>query len=78
MGGGISWDDWGSKNADNYWFSVLNLSVGYERVISKRLSIQAEPYLKVPLTGLGAGSMKMGSYGMFFSLKYRPASGSRK
>lgn len=63
---------WGSSNSKQYVFSVLNLSLGYEKKISKHFSIQAEPYLKIPLQGLGYGDMKIGSYGMFFSLKYRP------
>jgi hypothetical protein len=65
-------DYWGPGSDTQYVFSVLNLSVGYERMISKHFSIQAEPYFKIPLKGLGYGTMKIGSYGMFFSLKYRP------
>lgn len=70
---------WDSKTSSdyfkkNYLFSVLNLSVGYERTLSKHISIQAEPYMKIPLTGMGYGTMKIGSYGMFFSLKYHPTS----
>jgi hypothetical protein len=61
----------------NYLFSVLNLSAGYERAIGKNFSLQVEPYLKLPLKGLGYGYMRMDSYGIFFSLKYRPGFGSK-
>jgi hypothetical protein len=74
--------NWGSSpaspyplNSDtnsNYLFSIWNLSVGLERSLGKHFSIQAEPYLKVPLKGLGTGSIRMDSYGIFFTLKYKP------
>jgi hypothetical protein len=63
---------------ESYPFSVFNLSVGYERNISQTLSLQVEPYLKIPLKELGYGYMRMNSYGVFFSLKYRPAFGSKR
>ena len=57
---------------DKQWFSVLNLSVGYERKISKTLSLQAEPFFKQPLKGIGFGSVKLNTTGFFISAKYRP------
>jgi hypothetical protein len=62
----------------NYLFSIWNLSVGLERSLGKHFSIQAEPYLKVPLQGLGTGSIRMDSYGMFFTLKYKPGFRTKK
>jgi hypothetical protein len=58
------------KVSEQYWFSILNLSAGYERMLTKRLSLQVEPYLKVPLNGIGFGNMDLSSYGMFFGVKY--------
>lgn len=52
------------------WFKVLNLSVGYERMLNKRLSVQAEPYMKLPLEGLAFGRMKLSSYGLFLGVHY--------
>jgi hypothetical protein len=49
-----------------------------ERSLGKRFSLQAEPYLKVPLTGLGKGSMRMDSYGILFTLKYKPFLNTKK
>jgi hypothetical protein len=62
----------------NYLFSIVNLSVGMERSLGKHFSIQAEPYLKVPLKGLGTGSMRMDSYGILFTLKYKPTFNTKK
>jgi len=62
----------------NYIFSIVNLSAGMERSFGKRFSLQAEPYLKVPLKGLGMGSMRMTSYGVLFTLKYKPQFNSKR
>ncbi|AEV96734.1 hypothetical protein A4D02_29285 [Niastella koreensis] len=62
-----------SNNTNStYLFSILNLSVGMERSLGKRFSLQAEPYLKIPLKDLGLGNMRMNSYGILFTLKYKP------
>ena len=58
------------KVSEQYWFSVLNLSAGYERMLTKRLSLQVEPYLKLPLNGIGFGNMDLSSYGVFFGVRY--------
>ena len=55
-----------------YLFSIWNLSIGMERSLGKRFSLQAEPYLKIPLKDLGLGNMRMNSYGILFTLKYKP------
>ncbi|PJJ54818.1 hypothetical protein CLV45_3164 [Hymenobacter chitinivorans DSM 11115] len=62
--------DWQVKNGSNHWLSVVNLSAGYERSLASRWSVQAEPYVKVPLGGVGFGQVKLSSAGVFFSLKY--------
>jgi hypothetical protein len=51
--------------------SVVNLSVGYERNLGRRFSWQAEPFLKLPLGGVGFGKVRLGSGGVFVSLKYK-------
>jgi hypothetical protein len=65
-------EPWGSGTTSRYFFSVVNLSAGYEQNISKQFSIQAEPYLKLPLKGLGYGTMRMESFGLYLSVKYKP------
>jgi hypothetical protein len=67
-----------SDSNSNYFFSILNLSVGMERSLGKHFSIQAEPYLKVPLQGLGKGSIRMDSYGIYFTLKFKPGFRTKK
>lgn len=63
---------WKTDSNYNYFLSNVNLSVGYERAIGRNFSVQAEPYLKLPLQGLGYGNMKMNSYGLYVTFKYKP------
>jgi hypothetical protein len=54
-----------------YDFSQLNISAGYERALSRRLSWQVEPFVKVPLKGVGYYKINLLSTGAFFSLRYK-------
>ncbi|MEP7252883.1 MAG: outer membrane beta-barrel protein [Ginsengibacter sp.] len=44
--------------------AVANLSIGYENSISKNLKIRVEPFLKIPLQGMGVGSLPVTSAGL--------------
>jgi len=59
------------ENVGNYWFSVVNLSIGYEKQIGKNISLQAEPFFKQPLKGVGFGNIKLNTTGIFFTGKYK-------
>jgi hypothetical protein len=62
---------WSAPTRNNHWFGVVNLSLGYERKLSRRFSLQVEPYVKLPLAGVGAGKVKLFTTGAFFVLKYQ-------
>jgi hypothetical protein len=55
------------ENENKHYFSVLNLSGGYSRKISSGFSVQAEPYMKIALSGVGYGKVKLNSAGILFS-----------
>ena len=59
-------------NGNRHLFSILNVSAGYERKISKTLHIQAEPYLNLPLSGVGEGKVKLHSAGLRAGINYTP------
>ncbi|GAB3875502.1 hypothetical protein GCM10028824_31040 [Hymenobacter segetis] len=59
-----------ATNQNQHYFSILNLSAGYERALSSRWSLQAEPYLKLPLAGVGTGKIRLTSAGVFLGVKY--------
>lgn len=63
--------NWKTDSNSNYLFSVINLSAGKEWQIGKKLFFQAEPYLKVPVKGIGNGDIQLNSYGIIFGLKYQ-------
>jgi hypothetical protein len=62
--------EWHGKTGWN-GFSQLNLSGGFERSFSRRLSWQVEPFMKVPLKGIGFFKIDLLSTGAFFSLRYK-------
>ncbi len=60
------------ENENKHLFSALTLSGGYQRNIGKHISIMAEPYLKLPLSGVGYGKVKLNSGGILFSIGINP------
>ena len=57
-------------NQNQHLFSILNLSAGYERRLGGHWRVQAEPYLKLPLAGVGQGKVRLTSAGVFLGVKY--------
>lgn len=68
---------WIINNENKHYFSILTLSAGYLHNINKRISILVEPYIKMPLKGVGYGKVKLNSGGLLFSLGIKPF-GSKK
>lgn len=64
--------DWTINNKNKNFFSVLNLSGGYQYYFNKQFSITAEPYINLPLSGIGAGKVKLNSSGLLFTLTVKP------
>ena len=47
-----------------------NLSLGYQHFISKKINIVIEPFLKVPLNGMGVGNLPITSAGLRLSIAH--------
>lgn len=60
------------QGANQHYFGIVNVSVGYERKLGRQLGIQVEPYFKVPFSGVGEGDVSLKSTGIFVGLKYYP------
>ena len=60
------------KNENSHIFSVLNLSGGYQHHLSDRVSVMGEPYVKIPVSGVGYGKVKLNSAGVLFTVSVRP------
>ncbi|MGV3589425.1 MAG: hypothetical protein ACO1OF_20630 [Adhaeribacter sp.] len=71
-GGGTGYDSYYEvKNKNRHLFSIYNLSGYYGRQLAPGITAGVEPFVKVPLAGVGAGKIKLTSAGIFFSLSYR-------
>ncbi|MBC7848574.1 MAG: porin family protein [Chitinophagaceae bacterium] len=70
--------DWSTSSTQNEWFKILNLSAGWESKINQSWSLQAEPFIKVPLAGVGHGELDISSYGLLLGIKYSPGFNKKK
>ncbi len=57
-----------SFDAPSNIFSIIQLSAGYEYAIGQKIRIRIEPYFKIPLAGVGTGSMPISSSGIYFGI----------
>ncbi len=51
---------------------MVTLSAGYQRKINNTFSLMAEPYMKLPLSGVGFGKVKLNSMGIMFTVGIAP------
>lgn len=58
------------RNANKHILSVVNLSIGMEKPLTKQTSLLIMPYAKIPLTGIGQGETDLKSFGIGFQLNY--------
>ncbi|GGM73765.1 hypothetical protein GCM10010967_01730 [Dyadobacter beijingensis] len=59
-------------NTGWYLFSHANVSAGYEYRISRKLSLLAEPSIRVPLKRVGYGKVNLITTGLWLSVRYTP------
>lgn len=59
------------RNENREWFKVVNVSIGLQHPISQSLTLQVEPFVKVPLAEMGAGNVAISSIGLFLNLRYQ-------
>lgn len=65
----IKWKSWEGKTGP-YYLGVLNFSMGYEYQLFRKLSIQAEPFFKLPIAHVGFGQVNLSTLGLLVSAKY--------
>ncbi len=63
--------NWEKSRGSDHFFSTFNLSVGYERQLKKGFTVQIEPYLKLPIKGVGFAAVDIYSTGLLISGKYQ-------
>jgi len=52
------------KGENQHYLGVLNFAMAYERMISQKTNISFQPYLKLPITGIGQGNVNLISTGL--------------
>ncbi len=52
------------KNTQGYWASEVRISAGYQHSLIKKLNIRVEPYIQIPLKGIGIGALPVTSTGL--------------
>ncbi|MEC3880537.1 hypothetical protein [Parapedobacter sp. 10938] len=55
------------RNQNRHILGIANLSVGYRRQLGGAVSLTVQPFVKVPLTGIGNGKLKLYSSGVALS-----------
>jgi hypothetical protein len=61
-----------SYSGNQHLFSNAIFSAGIEKNISKKIILQLEPTIGIPLKGVGEGSVKLYSTSLLLGLKYKP------
>ncbi len=63
-----------STNEDSkqqHYFGIGTVSIGYQKYINRSTSIQIEPYLQIPFTGIGLGQVDLISTGVQVKIAFR-------
>lgn len=63
---------WTVDNENKHFFSVLTLSGGYQRNLGNKFLLMAEPFVKIPMGGVGFGNVKLNSAGLMLTVGYKP------
>jgi hypothetical protein len=70
--GGVSWsNNWIDSAHSNYLFSIINLSGGFEQRIGRIGNLRIEPYLRIPLSGIGTGRLPIMSAGLNIGITHQ-------
>jgi hypothetical protein len=60
--------NWSIHKPSQYWFSIINLSAGFEQRVGKIGNLRFEPYVRIPLSGIGTGKLPIVSGGLNIGL----------
>ena len=64
-------------NKNQHLFSAVTFSGGYQYTLNKKVSLSAEPYLKIPVKGIGFGKVKLKGGGVLFTASIKPFAKNR-
>jgi hypothetical protein len=55
---------WSSQKPSRFLFSAINLSIGYEQKLGNIGNLRLEPFVRLPLSGIGTGNLPIMSAGL--------------
>ena len=58
------------KNPDKYFFSILNLQATYTRQVNSKFGLSVQPYMKLPLSNIGASQVRLQTTGVAVGLTW--------
>ena len=56
------------KNRHGYIAGSFDIGIGYEKDIGARTALRIEPYLQLPLRGIGVGELRLRTVGVRIAL----------
>lgn len=66
------------RNENKHWLGVVNASVEYQRKINSTMSIGIQPFVKIPLDGVGYSRVKLKTAGVAVKLNIDLGKGKKK
>lgn len=63
-------EGWDSENNSGFLFNMINVTIGFEHQILPGLMVGIEPYVKIPMEGIGWSNLKLFSTGASLTLRY--------
>lgn len=63
-------DGYSTTNRNKHYFGVLNFDVLYQHRLNSKFSLDVQPYLKLPLTDIGYGHVKLQTAGVAVGLSW--------
>jgi hypothetical protein len=58
------------SQSSNELFNIINLGAGFEKRVGKTTALRIEPYVKLPVKGMGIGDMRLTSAGILVGVRY--------
>jgi len=57
-------------NSKGYLLSIININATYEHKINSKVGVSIQPYMKVPISGVGYSDIKLQSTGIAVGVTY--------
>jgi hypothetical protein len=58
------------KNKNRHYVGIVNLAANYQKRMNNKVSLGVQPYVKLPVTEIGYGNVKLESGGVSLNLNY--------